>query len=107
MIRNALVIWVSATWVLGAAPQQYGTYDYAELGKEYRLAVPTGLKTVRGILVVANYAGGDSRDYYAQNWYGEFMDLHGFAFVGSKGNNSYAESYAAFHQPRFGGVRRN
>ena len=37
--------------------------------------------------------GGDSRDYYAQNWYSAVMDLHGFAFLGSKGNNSHAASY--------------
>jgi hypothetical protein len=79
-----------------AAPRQYDSYDYAEPGKEYCLVVPKGLKPVRGILVVCNYMGGDSRGYYAQNWYSEFMDLHGFAFLGSKGNNSHAASYQAF-----------
>src|ERR1051326_4639392 len=78
------------------SPQQYETYNYAEPGKEYCLVIPKRLKTARGILVVCNYAGGDSRDYYTQNWYSEFMDLHGFAFVGSKGNNSHAASYQAF-----------
>lgn len=79
-----------------AAPQQYESYDYAEPGKEYCLVIPKDLKTVRGILVVCNYNGGDSRGYYAQDWYGAFMDLHGFAFLGSKGNNSHAASYEAF-----------
>jgi hypothetical protein len=96
MIRIALVIWASVTLALSAEMQQYESYDYAEPGKEYCLVVPKGLKTVRGILVVCNYLGGDSRGYYAQNWYGQFMDLHGFAFIGSKGNNSHAESYQAF-----------
>jgi hypothetical protein len=96
MIGKALVIWLFVSLALSAAPQQYETYDYAEPGKQYCLVIPRGLKTVRGILVVCNYSGGDSRGYYTQNWYSEFMDLHGFAFLGSKGNNSHEESYQAF-----------
>jgi hypothetical protein len=96
MIGIALATWATVILALRAAPQQYETYDYAEPGKQYCLAVPKGLKTVRGILVVCNYMGGDSRDYYSQNWYSEFMNLHDFAFLGSKGNNSHDASYQAF-----------
>src|SRR5579872_3590140 len=96
MIRKALVAWASAAVALSAVAEHYASYDYSEPGKEYRLVVLKGTAVVRGILVVCNYAGGDSRDYYTQNWYGEFMDLHGFAFVGSKGSNSHAASYQAF-----------
>jgi len=98
-VLASLLVYVGCLVRLAAAssaPQQYESYDYAEPGKEYRLVVPRELKMVRGILVVCNYLGGDSRGYYAQNWYSEFIDLHGFAFIGSKGNNSHVESYQAF-----------
>jgi hypothetical protein len=51
---------------------------------KFRLVVPDGLAVVRGILVVGPHAGGDSRDYYEQVWYREFLNLHGFAFLGAK-----------------------
>jgi hypothetical protein len=51
---------------------------------KFRLVVPDGLAVVRGILVVGPYAGGDSRDYHEQVWYREFLNLHGFAFLGAK-----------------------
>ena len=35
-------------------------------------------------LLVLPYSGGDSRDYYQQVWYREFLNLHGFAFLGAK-----------------------
>jgi hypothetical protein len=34
--------------------------------------------------VVGPYSGGDSRDYHQQVWYREFLNLHGFAFLGAK-----------------------
>jgi predicted esterase len=34
--------------------------------------------------VVGPYSGGDSRDYYQQVWYREFLHLHEFAFLGAK-----------------------
>ena len=83
MIGKALVILASVTSALGAAPPQYESYDYAEPAKQFRLAIPNGLETVRGILVVCNYNSGD-------------MNLHGFAFLGSKGDPSHAVSYQAF-----------
>ena len=51
---------------------------------KFRLVVPDGLEVVRGILVVGPYSGGDSRDYHQQVWYREFLNLHGFAFLGAK-----------------------
>ena len=37
-------------------------YDYADPAtKKFCVAIPQGLKTVRGLLVLCNYAGGDSR----------------------------------------------
>src|SRR5439155_22534606 len=62
-----------------AEAQQYEYYDYAEPVKQFCLVIPEGLQTVRGILVVCNYMGGDSRGYYTQDWYCEFMNLHDFA----------------------------
>jgi hypothetical protein len=51
---------------------------------KFRLVLPEGLAVIRGILVVGPYAGGDSRDYHEQVWYREFLNLHGFAFLGAK-----------------------
>jgi hypothetical protein len=58
---------------------------------KFRLVVPAGLAVVRGILVVGPYAGGDSRDYHEQVWYREFLNLHGFAFLGA--TNFYMRDY--------------
>ena len=99
MITKALVMLASATLAASAAPQQYESYDYAEPVKQFCLVIPKGLQTVRGILVVCNYMGGDSRGYYTQDWYSEFMNLHDFAFLGSKGDPSHAVSYQGFCVP--------
>lgn len=107
------MIWASGILALSASAQttstvtssvvtvsngNYTVYDYADpTTKEYCVVIPEGLKTVRGLLVECNYAGGDSRkDWTFCTYYREFMHLHGFALVGSKGNNSHAESYQAF-----------
>jgi hypothetical protein len=63
--------------VIKATPPAMGEH-------KFRLAVPDGLTVVRGILVVGPYSGGDSRDYHEQVWYREFLNLHGFAFLGAK-----------------------
>ena len=76
----------------GAAKRPgYEVYDHVVKATEpakgehkFRLVVPDGLAVVRGILVVGPYAGGDSRDYHEQVWYREFLNLHGFAFLGAK-----------------------
>lgn len=76
--------------------RQYKSYDYEETAenmlKQVRLWIPDGLTTVRGILVVSNGAGGDTRDWHSKVWYGEFLHLHGFAFLGAKGFTSHVES---------------
>src|SRR5262249_44911822 len=59
---------------------------------KFRLVVPDGLPACRGILVVGPYSGGDSRDYHEQVWYREFLNLHGFAFLGA--TNYYMHDYA-------------
>jgi predicted esterase len=69
-----------------------------EAAKQLRLSVPSDLLTVRGILVVANYNGGDSRDYYDLAWYSEFMSLHGFAFLGANGSLPHAEGFQAMQR---------
>jgi hypothetical protein len=75
-----------------AEPKQpgYKVYDHvvkatppAKGEHQFRLVVPEGLEVVRGILVVGPYSGGDSRDYHEQVWYREFLNLHGFAFLGA------------------------
>ncbi|HKB01095.1 MAG TPA: hypothetical protein VKD90_02700 [Gemmataceae bacterium] len=83
-----------------AAPKRpgYEVYDHvvkatppATGEHKFRLVVPDGLAVVRGILVVGPYSGGDSRDYHQQVWYREFLNLHGFAFLGA--TNYYMHDY--------------
>lgn len=80
----------------------YDTYDYTEtvgrgVIKKYRLAIPKGVTTVKGILVVSNCAGGDSRDWYKNGTaYESFINLHEFAFVGGTIDCSHFEAYDAF-----------
>lgn len=75
------------------APKQpgYMIYDHTEGEHQFRLAIPEKLPVVRGILVVGPYAGDDSRDYHKQVWYREFLNLHGFAFLGA--TNYYLHDY--------------
>ncbi|SIO62794.1 hypothetical protein SAMN05444166_7152 [Singulisphaera sp. GP187] len=75
-------------------PHRYKSYEYTEAGRTLRLIIPADLAVVRGILVVGPYARADSRDYYQQVWYREFMHLHGFAFLGAHWpSSSHAENF--------------
>jgi hypothetical protein len=74
-------------------PHRYNSFEYTEAGKTLRLTIPEGLAVVRGVLVVGPHAHGDSRDYYQQVWYREFMHLHGFAFLGAESFSSHAENF--------------
>jgi len=84
------------TMHLDPVKRLYHSYDYEERSenslKQVRLSIPDGLTTVRGILVVSNPGGGDSRALYQEGWYEAFLYLHGFAFLGAKGFNSHKES---------------
>ena len=71
----------------------YKSFEYTEASKTVRLIIPDGLAVVRGILVVGPYARADSRDYYRQVWYREFMHLHGFAFLGAQSFSSHVENF--------------
>lgn len=70
---------------IGATPPAMGEH-------RFRLVIPDNLAVVRGILVVGPYSGGDSRDYHEQVWYREFLNLHGFAFLGA--TNYYLHDYS-------------
>jgi len=72
--------------------RKYKSFDYAEAKKTVRLTIPEGLAVVRGILVVAPFSGGDTREFYREAWYGEFVHLHDFAFLGAMSFNSHSES---------------
>jgi hypothetical protein len=74
-------------------PHNYKTFESTEASKTVRLIIPDGLAVVRGILVVGPYARADSRDYYRQVWYREFMHLHGFAFLGAQSFSSHVENF--------------
>lgn len=67
-------------------------FDHAEGEHNFRLVVPSDLRVIRGILIVAPYSGGDSRGYHEQVWYREFLSFHGFAFLGA--SNFYLHDYA-------------
>src|SRR5262249_33790542 len=113
MLRKALVIWAAVTMALGTAAQttptvtssvvtvsnhKYTVYDYADPAtKKFCVVIPKGLKTVRGLLVECNYAGGDSRsDWTFCTYYREFMHLHGFALVASAGDIPHVKAFQAF-----------
>lgn len=91
-----------AVFADGSPSWSYDTYDYTETVergdiKQYRLAIPKGVTTVRGILVVSNCFGGDSRDWYKDGTaYESFINLHDFAFIGGKLDCSHYEAYDAF-----------
>ncbi len=97
--RWALVgLLAAAAAPLAAAPGAGGfaTYDYAETDegnvKAVRLAIPTGLDPVRGLLVYTNAAGGDTRDHYAVPYLRAFCALHGLAFLGAQKFDSHPGS---------------
>ena len=84
-----------------AAPAGQGnagfvTYDYSEMDegveKAVRLAIPTDLHNVRGILVNTNAAGGDTRARYTLPYLKAFAALHGLAFVGAQAFDSHPGS---------------
>jgi hypothetical protein len=78
--------------------RKYTVYDYADPAtKKFCVVIPDGLKTVRGLLVECNYAGGDSRkDWTFCHYYREFMHLHGFALVASAGDIPHTKAFQAF-----------
>jgi hypothetical protein len=98
---SVVIIVMAALFVsaveLGAADavttkqEKYKVYDYTLADHKFRLVMPEDLAVVRGILLVGPYSGGDSRDYHEQAWYREFLNLHGFAFLGAK--DYYLQDY--------------
>lgn len=70
--------------VVTVGDRKYTVYNYDDLAtRNHTVVIPEGLKTVRGLLVNACYAGGDSRnDWKICEYYRQFMHLHGFAYVG-------------------------
>ncbi len=113
MIGNASVIWAAVTLILSAAAQttptvtssvvtvsnrKYTVYDYADPAtKKFCVVIPERLKTVRGLLVQCNYAGGDSRgDWTFCTYYREFMHRHDFGLVASAGDIPHVKAFQAF-----------
>lgn len=74
----------------------YRVFDYDDLTtRNHSVVIPEGLKTVRGLLVNACHAGGDSRqDWTICEYYRQFMHLHGFAYVGCTGTAGSPNSVA-------------
>jgi hypothetical protein len=113
MIRKALVTLASVTLAFGARAQttptvtskvvivsnrKYTVYDYADpVAKKFCVVIPEGLKTVLGLLVECNYAGGDSRrDWTFCHYYREFMHLREFGLVASAGDIPHVKAFQAF-----------
>ena len=111
-ITSALLMWASATLALSAFAQtaatvtssvvtvnnrKYAVYAYADPAtKKFCVVIPEGLKTVGGLLVQCNYAGGDSRgDWTFCHYYREFMHLHDFALVASAGDIPHVKAFQA------------
>jgi dienelactone hydrolase len=76
--------------------QAYTVYDHTEGEHKFRMVVPRNPASIRGILVVGPYSGGDSRDYHEQVWYREFLNMHHFAFLGA--SNYYMHDYAVLQK---------
>ena len=85
---------LGAAAVAATNQSNYKVYDYTLRDHKFRLVIPEDLAVVRGILLVGPYSGGDSRDYHEQVWYREFLNLHGFAFLGAK--DYYLQDYKEF-----------
>lgn len=75
--------------------RSYMVYEYTDLeSKTYCVVIPEGLRTVRGLLVNANYYGGDSRrDWTFCHYYREFMHLHDFALVAANGTCPHTNAF--------------
>ena len=84
--------------LMDSSGRKYTVYDYADPAtKKFCVVIPEGLKTVRGLLVECNYAGGDSRgDWTFCTYYREFMHLHGFGLVASAGDIPHVKAFQAF-----------
>jgi hypothetical protein len=84
--------------ILTVSHRKYTVYDYADpTTKRFCVVIPEGLKTVRGLLVECNYAGGDSRgDWTFCVYYREFMHLNNFALVASAGDIPHVKAFYAF-----------
>lgn len=78
--------------------RKYAVYDYDDPAtKKFCVVIPDDLKTVRGLLVECNYAGGDSRsDWTFCHYYREFMHLHDFGLVASAGDIPHVKAFQAF-----------
>ena len=84
LVGSAVGLYAAEGPAAGRDRRRYKSYDYTQADHKFRLVVPEDLAVVRGILLVGPYSGGDSRDYHQQVWYREFLNLHGFAFLGAK-----------------------
>jgi hypothetical protein len=84
--------------VVTVSNRKYTVHDYADPAtKRFCVLIPEDVKTVRGLLVECNYAGGDSRkDWTFCTYYREFMHLHDFALVASAGDIPHFKAFRAF-----------
>ena len=85
--------------VVTVSGRKYTIYEYTDPeSKTYCVVIPEGLRTVRGLLVNANYYAGDpSRgDWTFCHYYREFMHLHDFALVAANGTCPHASAFKGF-----------
>jgi hypothetical protein len=84
--------------VVTVSRRKYTVYEYPDPeSKTYCVVIPEGLRTVRGLLVNANYYAGDSRgDWTFCHYYREFMHLHDFALVVANGTCPHTNAFKGF-----------
>ena len=64
------------------APGPDPTYKNTHTPKNWLLAIPSGVTTIKGILMVGTPNCDNTRDWYKKPFYEEFINMYGFAFIG-------------------------
>jgi dienelactone hydrolase len=87
------IVWIM---VLGASSELLGQgeyFDHTTGIRGTRMWLPSGVTTVKGIVIYGNGAGADMRRAAEAPWLQQFADLHDFALIGTSlwGNLSGAE----------------
>ena len=69
----------------GLTTAQPPVFDHTTGNRGTRMWIPPGVDTIRGIVIVGNGAGGDSRDAVFIPWHPGLAQTHGFAVIGTSG----------------------
>src|SRR3954467_8198501 len=84
MLRNLIKTNLVIAALVGLNPCAHcQVYDYTTDIRGTRMWVPSGLQTIKGILVWGNGAGADERNAVYAPWLENFARIHNFALVGT------------------------